>query len=160
MPLGVESDPSGKRQKRPGWSTSSGTRAARWNVASWNRCAWNSASASSSPAPEPGADHHRPPPAPGCTRRSGSQPPAPAQTKGQSSSAHRAACPGLFLLPIFHACRPGHRLPGLPDQCRHDNRAACPMTAPAHNHRSRSPRPPAPPASSRPTAPAAPAPHR
>lgn len=53
-----------------------------------------------------GTDHHRPPPAPGCTRRSTT---TPAQTKGQSSSAHRAACPGLFLLPIFQPCR-------LPDQ--------------------------------------------
>ena len=73
-----------------------------------NRCARISASASS-PAPERGADRHRPRYAPGCTRRSTT---TPAQTKGQSSSAHRAACPGLFLLPIFQPCR----LPGLPDQ--------------------------------------------
>lgn len=77
----------------------------RWNVASWNRCARISASASS-PAPERGADPRRPRYAPGCTRRSTT---TPAQTKGQSSSAHRAACPGLFLLPIFQPCR-------LPDQ--------------------------------------------
>ena len=94
----------------------------RWNVASWNRCARISAS-TSSPAPERGADRHRPRYAPGCTRRSSTT--TPAQTKGQSSSAHRAACPGLFLLPIFQPCR----LPGLPDQ-QQTGPARCPRRPP------------------------------
>lgn len=44
------------------------------------------------------ASRSAPPPAPG---RTPPEPLPPVQTKGQSSSARRAVCPGLFLLPIF-----------------------------------------------------------
>lgn len=55
------------------------------------------------------ASRSAPPPAPG---RTPPEPLPPVQTKGQSSSARRAVCPGLFLLPCLPACH----LPGLPDQ--------------------------------------------
>ena len=54
------------------------------------------------------ASRSAPPPAPG---RTPPEPLPPVQTKGQSSSARRAVCPGLFLLPRLHppvtcpACR-------------------------------------------------------
>ena len=79
-------------------------------------------------------------PAPAARHRNGEQTPPPTictgthpaqqiappvQTEGQSSSAHRAACPGLFLLPIFQPCR----LPGLPDQQQTDP-ARCPRRPP------------------------------
>lgn len=44
------------------------------------------------------ASRSAPPPAPG---RTPPEPLPPVQTKGQSSSARRAVCPGLFLLPTF-----------------------------------------------------------
>lgn len=49
------------------------------------------------------ASRSAPPPAPG---RTPPEPLPPVQTKGQSSSARRAVCPGLFLLPIFPPARP------------------------------------------------------
>ena len=52
------------------------------------------------------ASRSAPPPTPG---RTPPEPLPPVQTKGQSSSARRAVCPGLFLAPPS-------RLPGLPDQ--------------------------------------------
>lgn len=51
------------------------------------------------------ASRSAPPPAPG---RTPPEPLPPVQTKGQSSSARRAVCPGLFLLrrlPACQACR-------------------------------------------------------
>lgn len=55
----------------------------------------------------------RPPPPTICTGTHPAQQIAPpVQTEGQSSSARRAVCPGLFLLPCLPACH----LPGLPDQ--------------------------------------------
>ena len=47
------------------------------------------------------ASRSAPPPAPG---RTPPEPLPPVQTKGQSSSARRAVCPGLFLLPRLPAC--------------------------------------------------------
>ena len=90
-----------------------------------------------------GTDHHRPPPAPGCTRRSTT---TPAQTKGQSSSAPRAACPGLFLLRRLPPARlPPARPAGSADRHALGVAAVATMTTPAHRSRSRSHRlPPAP----------------
>lgn len=99
------------------------------------------------------------PPAPG---RTPPEPLPPVQTKGQSSSARRAVCPGLFLLPIFPplALLPA-RCTGSPaGSVRISDGPARSMTTPAPRRRSRSPRPPAPPARSRPTPTATPAPHR
>lgn len=47
------------------------------------------------------ASRSAPPPAP---RRTPPEPLPPVQTEGQSSSARRAVCPGLFLLPCLPAC--------------------------------------------------------
>lgn len=63
-----------------------------WNVASWNSCARISASASS-PAPERGADHHRPRYAPGCTRRSRSH---RQRRQKARAAAHHAPPPWPF----------------------------------------------------------------
>ena len=109
-----------------------------WNVASWNRCARISASASS-PAPERGADHHRPPPAPGCTRRSRSH--RQCRQKARAA-AHHAPPPWPFSfahLPRPAAC-PACRIssPARAGRCA----AVVPMTTPAHRSRSRSHRPP------------------
>lgn len=105
------------------------------------------------------ASRSAPPPAPG---RTPPEPLPPVQTKGQSSSARRAVCPGLFLLPIFPplALLPA-RCTGLPaGSVRISDGPARSMTPPAPRRRSRSPRQPAPPARSRPTPTAPPAPHR
>lgn len=105
------------------------------------------------------ASRSAPPPTPG---RTPPEPLPPVQTKGQSSSARRAVCPGLFLLPIFPplALLPA-RCTGSPaGSVRISDGPARSMTPPAPRNRSRSPRPTAPPASSRPTTPAAQAPHR
>lgn len=105
------------------------------------------------------ASRSAPPPAPG---RTPPEPLPPVQTKGQSSSARRAVCPGLFLLPIFPplALLPA-RCTGSPaGSVRISDGPARSMTPPAPRRRSRSPRPPAPPARSRPTPTAPPAPHR
>lgn len=96
------------------------------------------------------ASRSAPPPAPG---RTPPEPLPPVQTKGQSSSARRAVCPGLFLLPIFPplALLPA-RCTGSPaGSVRISDGPARSMTPPAPRRRSRSPRPPAPPARSRPT---------
>lgn len=103
------------------------------------------------------ASRSAPPPAPG---RTPPEPLPPVQTKGQSSSARRAVCPGLFLLPIFPplALLPA-RCTGSPaGSVRISDGPARSMTPPAPRRRSRSPRPPAPPARSRPTPTAPPAP--
>ena len=89
------------------------------------------------------ASRSAPPPAPG---RTPPEPLPPVQTKGQSSSARRAVCPGLFLLPIFPplALLPARCTDRLPDRCgsvtarpgrwprRHPAAAA---DHPAHPHR-------------------------
>ena len=135
---------------RPGWSTASASRDA------------GTPTAGTVPAltmPTGTASRSAPPPAPG---RTPPEPLPPVQTKGQSSSARRAVCPGLFLLPIFPP------LAMLPARCtgspagsvRISDGPARSMTPPAPRRRSRSPRPPAPPARSRPTPTAPPAPHR
>ena len=103
-----------------------------WNVASWNRCARISASASN-PAPERGADRHRPRYAPGRTRRSRSH--RQCRQKARAA-AHHAPPPWPFSFAPPAACPPS-RLPGLPDQqtgtrwalCRrcHDDHASAPQ---------------------------------
>lgn len=80
------------------------------------------------------------PPAPG---RTPPEPLPPVQTKGQSSSARRAVCPGLFLLPIFPplALLPA-RCTGSPaGSVRISDGPARSMTPPAPRRRSRSPCP-------------------
>lgn len=90
------------------------------------------------------ASRSAPPPAPG---RPPPEPLPPVQTKGQSSSARRAVCPGLFLLPIFPplALLPA-RCTGSPaGSVRISDGPARSMTTPAPRRRSRSHRlPPAP----------------
>lgn len=108
-----------------------------WNVASWNRCARISAGVGN-PAPERGADPHRPRYAPGRTRRSRSH--RQCRQKARAA-AHHAPPPWPF---SFAAPSPACHLPGLPDQqpgtrwvlCRrrHDDHASTPQpqqTAPA-----------------------------
>lgn len=123
----------------------------RWNVVRWNRCAWISASS----GPGTGTGRRSPPPTT-CTGMHPAQRITTASTDKARAAAHTA--PPALAFFFCPSSTPAALLPGLPDQWRPDDRAACPMTTPAHHHRSRSPRPPAPPASSRP--PAAPAPHR
>ena len=134
----------------PGWSTASASRDA------------GTPPAGTVPAltmPTGTASRSAQQPAPG---RTPPEPLPPVQTKGQSSSARRAVCPGLFLLPIFPplALLPA-RCTGSPaGSVRISDGPARSMTPPAPRRRSRSPRPPAPPARSRPTPTAPPAPHR
>lgn len=83
------------------------------------------------------ASRSAPPPAPG---RTPPEPLPPVQTKGQSSSARRAVCPGLFL-PIFPplALLPA-RCTGSPaGSVRISDGPARSMTPPAPRRRSRSP---------------------
>ena len=90
------------------------------------------------------ASRSAPPPAPG---RTPPEPLPPVQTKGQSSSARRAVCPGLFLLPIFPplALLPA-RCTGSPaGSVRIGDGPARSMTPPAPRRRNSSPRPPPPP---------------
>ena len=90
------------------------------------------------------ASRSAPPPAPG---RTPPEPLPPVQTKGQSSSARRAVCPGLFLLPIFQplALLPA-RCTGSPaGSVRISDGPARSMTPPAPHRRTRSPPPPPPP---------------
>lgn len=101
----------------------------RWNVASWNRCTRISASASS-PAPERGADPHRPRYAPGRTRRSRSH--RQCRQKARAA-AHHAPPPWPFSfappsrLPACPACRISS--PARAGCCRrcHDDRASAPQ---------------------------------
>ena len=82
------------------------------------------------------ASRSAPPPAPG---RTPPEPLPPVQTKGQSSSARRAVCPGLFLLPIFPplALLPA-RCTGSPaGSVRTSDDPARSMTPPAPRRRSR-----------------------
>lgn len=110
----------------------------RWNVASWNRCARISASASG-PAPERGADHHRPRYAPGRTRRSRSH--RQCRQKARAAAHHAPPPWPFFFCPTFTptAC-PACRIssPARAGRCA----AVVPMTTPAHRSRSRSHRPP------------------
>ena len=81
-------------QNRPGWSTASASRDA------------GTPTAGTVPAltmPTGTASRSAPPPAPG---RTPPEPLPPVQTKGQSSSARRAVCPGLFFCAAFPPARP------------------------------------------------------
>lgn len=105
-----------------------------------NRCARISASASS-PAPERGADRHRPRYAPGCTRRSRSH--RQCRQKARAA-AHHAPPPWPFSFAPPAACPPA-RPAGSAARHALGVAAVATMTTPAHRRRSRSHRlPPAP----------------
>ena len=131
LPLGGESDPSGKRQKRTGWSTASAARA------TLERCQLEPLRLDQCQRQQPGTGTgSRPPPPTICTGMHPAQQIATASAdrrpEQQRTTRRR---PGLFLLPIFHACR----LPGLPDQ-QPGTRWALPAAAP-DDHASSSPPP-------------------
>lgn len=109
-----------------------------WNVASWNRCARISASARS-PAPERGADHHRPRYAPGRTRRSRSH--RQCRQKARAA-AHHAPPPWPFSFAPPSRLRPARPAGSAARHALGVAAAVVPMTTPAHRHRSRSHRPP------------------